>query len=291
MTHSVAEMKTVKQLLVLCSDYLDKRGVAQARRCSEELISDVLGVQRLELYMDFDRPVQSDELQRCRQGLRRLGEHEPWQYVKGSVEFYDCTIKIGPDVLIPRHETEILIDSIIKDLEGKESAKQSLAIWDVCCGSGCIGIALKKRFPQATVVLSDVSPAAVAMARDNAEINDVQVEVREGDMLFPFGGETADLIVCNPPYITTAEYEKLDPEVRDYEPKLALVSGDTGIEFYMRLANEIEGYLRSGGKLCLEIGTGQGEAVERLFKQQGLSGGVVKKDWSGHDRFFLLEIR
>lgn len=291
MTQVTAGMKTVKELLTLCSEYLQKHGVDQARRCSEELISDVLGVDRLALYMDFDRPVQDDELQRCRQGLRRLGEREPWQYVRGSVDFYGCKINVSPDVLIPRNETEILVNMIVEDLEANGKADAPITIWDVCCGSGCIGIALKKRLPEATVVLSDISPAAVVIAAGNATANGVDVEVREGDLLAPFAGEVADVVVCNPPYVTAAEYEGLDPEVRGHEPKLALVSGDTGLEVYERIANEIEGYLHSDSKLWLELGTGQGGSVKSLFERRGLPSGKVENDWSGHDRFFLLEIR
>ncbi|MEM1282057.1 MAG: peptide chain release factor N(5)-glutamine methyltransferase [Chlamydiota bacterium] len=281
-------MKTILDIISLSTEYLENHHVEQPRRESEQLVADVLGVKRIDLYMQFDRPLDEDELQNCREVLRRRAAREPTQYIQGSVEFYDCKIAVSTDVLIPRQETEILVDKIVKSLEGEEL--QDKMFWDVCCGSGCIGIAIKKRFPQLRVVLSDNSPFAVEVAQKNAKENEVDVEVLLGDLMQPFVGEKAHYLVSNPPYISEVEYEKLIPEVRKYEPREALISGSSGLEFYERFAEQLPSYLHSHAKVWFEIGAEQGDGIKKLFEREGYRQISVEKDWSDHDRFFFLEI-
>jgi len=176
------------------------------------------------------------------------------------------------------------------DTVSKEIADQSLVVWDICTGSGCIGVSLKKKNPKAHVVLSDISPAALAVAKQNAMHNEIDVECRLGDLLEPFTGQKADIIVCNPPYISTVEYLDLDSCVKDYEPKLALVGGDHGGEFYKKMEESLENFLRPGGKVFFEIGYRQGNWIFELFSKSVWKQKMVIKDWSGHDRFFFLEI-
>jgi release factor glutamine methyltransferase len=278
-------MKTVQEVLSLSHNYLKGKGIHNARRQAEELLSDALNMTRLQIYMDFDRPLTEDEMDRCRDRLSRRSKGEPLQYIRGEVEFHGCSIKVTPAVLIPRQETELLVAMIVKALEGKDLSQKIL--WDVCCGSGYIGIALKKYFPDLQVFLSDISPEALAIARENAERNGVAVTCLEGDLLKPFGDQKADFVVCNPPYVTEGEYPRLDKEVRDYEPRLALVAGPTGVEFYQRLAHDLKGRLAVDGKLWLEIGTGQGNTIKQIFENAGWENGQVEKDWGGHDRFFF----
>ncbi len=156
-------------------------------------------------------------------------------------------------------------------------------LWDVCTGSGYIGISLKKKHPELTVALSDISPDALALAAENATLNHVDVEILQGDLLAPFKGRKADYFICNPPYISQSEYDNLDSSVRDHEPKLALLGGDRGTEFYERLARELPNYLNPGAKVFFEIGANQADAVKKLFPQ-----GEVHRDWAGHPRFFTL---
>ncbi len=273
-------MKTAHQVLQLCTDHLAQRGVEGPKRQAEELLAGALGIRRLDLYMDLERPLTEPELTRARERLKRRAQGEPLAYIEGVVTFYDAVIEVTPAVLIPRPETELLADRVAK-------RASSGVLWDVCCGSGCIGIALKKAHPELKVVLSDISSEALAVAARNAQRNGVDVELRQGDLLEPFKGEKANFIVCNPPYVTDAEWSQLDRSVRDFEPKKALVGGSDGLDFYRRLARDLEDFLLPDSQVWLEIGTGQGTAVSALF---GALGRVTcDRDWSGHDRFVHLE--
>lgn len=283
-------MKTILEILNLSTEYLQQRNIKNSRRQAEELLGEALGIGRLGLYLEFDRPLNDEELARCRLWLQRRAKGEPLQYISGYVNFFNCRIKVNPDVLIPRQETEILVDKISKELACE--TLENKILWDICCGSGCIGIALKKRFPQLTVCLSDISQAALATTEENAQSNDVQVELVKGDFCKPFKEKEkrADFIVCNPPYISENEHQTLEIEVREYEPKLALVSGKTGLEFYKRLADDLPALLKPHGKAWFEIGDGQGAALHEIFQAPCWKKREVENDWAGHQRFFSLEI-
>jgi release factor glutamine methyltransferase len=269
-------MKTIGEVIHLSSEFLAERKIERSKRFAEDLLSHVLKLKRMDLYLRFDQPIIEEELQRVRELLKRCGRGEPFEYVVGEVEFFGCKIKVDPRVLIPRPETEILVEMVAKQAKG--------VLWDLCTGSGCIGIALKKKIPSLLVTLSDISKDALAVAKENAKINEVDVELLQGDLLVPFQGRKADFIVCNPPYISREEMERLDSSVADFEPKMALFGGERGTEFYERLARELPPYLNKGGKIFLEIGAGQGEALRKLFPK-----GELYFDWAGHPRFFFLE--
>lgn len=282
-------MKTIQEVLNKSAEYLAQKGIQRPRRTVEMFLGDILGLKRVELYMHFDRPLVDSELQRCREGLLRLAKREPVQYVVGEVEFYHCKLSVTPDVLIPRQETELLVDLIATYLSKQNLSNKQL--WDVCCGSGCIGIALKKRFPNLKVILSDVSPAAIEVARLNAKKNDVEVEFLQGDLLQPFVDSSlkADFVVCNPPYVTEEEYATLDPEVRGFEPKIALVAQERGLEHYRCLSTRLKTLLNEEGRGWFELGAGQGQAVKEMFVSAGWPHCGFKSDLAGHDRFFFLE--
>jgi release factor glutamine methyltransferase len=217
------------------------------------------------------------------QGIERLSRGEPLEYLLGEVSFLECRLRVTPDVLIPRPETELLAERITEPLRGVA------VLWDLCAGSGALGIALKKRIPHLCVALADISPKALAVARDNAQRNGVSVSLHEGDLFAPFAGKRADAIVCNPPYVAESEYPSLPPSVRDFEPSLALIGGPTGLTFYERLAKEAPPYLAPGGKLFLEIGATQAESIRKIFSSPLWRCGDSLADWSGRDRFFFLE--
>lgn len=280
-------MKTLLEILTLSTHYLQQHGIQNPRRQAEDLISDALGMQRLNLYLEFDRPLTESELEICRQRLTRRSKGEPLQYIQGDVEFYGCKIFLNKDVLIPRQETEILVDLIVKDLEKEDLIGKSL--WDLCCGSGCIGIALKKRFPLLKVVLSDISIKALELAKKNAKENQIDVQFLHGNLLEPFLGKKTDYLVCNPPYIAEEEFSTLEAEVRHFEPKQALVSGSTGLEIYSHLATDLKKYLTPLAKVWFEIGSTQGSAMYELFPSDQWRTCEVKNDWSGKNRFFFLE--
>jgi release factor glutamine methyltransferase len=286
-------MKTILEVITLSTEYLKKKGIANARRQSEDLVSDVLLLGRVELYTQFEKPLSEKELSICRENLSRRGRGEPLQYIRGMVDFYGCELKVNPHVLIPRQETEIFVDIIAKQLEKDELEYGSLKgkiLFDVCTGSGCMGIALKKKFPDLKVILSDISTHALEIAKQNAVQNCVEVECLIGDFLQPFNGKKCDYFLCNPPYISEKEYETLDAEVKGFEPKLALVSGGSGYEFYEKLAAQLPGFLKSKARGFLEIGRGQGNRILNLFLDQPWKNCRFDADWSSHDRFFFLEI-
>lgn len=280
-------MKTVLELISLSTDFLRNKGIPYPRKSSEELIADALGLSRVDLYLNYDRPIQEEELKKVREALKRSIQGEPWQYIRGFVEFYGCHIKVSQAVLIPRPETEILVDLVVKEIALKDLSQKKLL--DLCAGSGCIGLALKKRFPELQVTLSEISEQAYQLILENSDINDLEVHVIKGDFFKPFENKKFDFIVCNPPYISEKEYEMLDKSVKDFEPKGALCSGPTGLEFYERLAREVGTYLNPGGKLFLEIGYTQGPALKEIFTSPHFKNLNLRKDWAGHDRFFSLE--
>jgi release factor glutamine methyltransferase len=203
------------------------------------------------------------------------------------VEFYGLKLKVTTDVLIPRPETEILVDKIAKSLTDVKGKR----LLDLCTGSGCIGLALKKKFPSLQGSLSDLSSKALDVAKENSKINDVQVEFFQGDLFEPLALQKFDYIICNPPYISESEYADLSKEVRDFEPKEALLAGPSGLEFYQRLSRELPSHLNPGGKVWLEIGASQGASVSALFLDRIWKSCILEKDWSGHDRFISLELQ
>lgn len=281
-------MKTIAEVLTLSSAFLSERNIGRPRRSAEELLSAVLGVKRMDLYLQHDRPLVEGELEKIRALLKRRAFGEPLEQIVGEIEFYHCRLTITSDVLIPRQETEILVDLIAKGLGERSVLGKTL--WDLCTGSGCIGLSLKKAFPDLSVALSDICPKALALAKRNAEANGLQVDLRQGDLLEPFFGEAADYIICNPPYISEAEYAALDPGVRDFEPRQALLAGERGTEFYERIARELPPFLRAGAQIFFEIGAGQGAAVQEIFSALPWRRSRLLKDWAGKDRFFFLEI-
>lgn len=269
-------MKNLQTVLKLAIEFLTKHGVHRPRLTAETLLAHFLKLKRIELYMHFDRPLTEEELVPFREALKRAIKHEPIEYIIGEVEFFGVKLKITPAVLIPRQETEILIDLVAKQLDGSE--KRAL---DLCTGSGCLAVGLKKALPNLEVVAVDLSKEALDLARQNS----CEIEWLHGDLTGPLQGKF-DLVLCNPPYVTSEEYATLDRSVRDFEPKMALDSGPTGYEFYERLAKELPAFLNEGAKVFFEIGTGQGAKVLALFSKGPWAEQKVMPDWAGHDRFF-----
>ncbi len=278
------DITTVRSLLSLMANYLSDRGVPNFRRQAEDILCDTMGKRWSDLPLLREQVLDPAIIDHCRAICRRRGEGEPYQYITGEVDFYGCTIAVSPDVLIPRQETELLVDTIAQSISGR-------VLWDICCGSGCIAIALKKKISSLLVSASDISPAALAVAGKNALANDVQIEFLFGDLLAPFTGRKADIVVCNPPYVSACEYEKLDDGVRLWEPKVALLGGDDNLSFYRRLRDNLPHYLNTGASIWLEIGWNQGDSLRALFSSfPRMKKMSLIKDLSGHDRFFSLEI-
>jgi release factor glutamine methyltransferase len=277
-------MNTVGELLTLMVPYLENRGISPGRREAENILSLFLRCKRVDLYLCWDKPIEEDELLILRHWVKRRVQGEPIEYIAGEIEFFGIRLEISPAVLIPRQETEILTAKIADRI----AHVPTLSLWDLCCGSGAIGLSIKKKFPSLDVTLSDLSLPALEVARHNAQIHNLDVTFLQGDLLEPFAGNKADIIVCNPPYVSEKEYVTMDTSVRLFEPKEALVGGEDGLLFYRRLACEAVDMLKEGGELILEIGYRQGEALFEIFADWKKK--EIEHDWSGKDRFLFVSL-
>jgi release factor glutamine methyltransferase len=277
------------ELLRWTAEYLGEKGFHNARLNGEILLSGVLGVKRLDLYLQFDRPLRPEELAEFKARLLRRAKREPLQYIEGEAHFRDLRLRVDPRVLIPRPETERLVQRVLDWAAGRPG----LAAADVGTGSGAIALALATEGPFDRVVATDVEPGALEAARANHALAapEAAVEFRLGDGLAPLAGERFDALVSNPPYVGTAERASLDTEVRDWEPAAALFAGEDGLEVIRRLVAGAPSVLRPGGLLALEIGVGQGSAVAELVRAAGGFGAPrVEKDLAGRDRIVLAEL-
>lgn len=281
-------MRPLGEVLTLSIQYLKDKKVPRPRLVAESFISHVLGLKRMDLYLHFECPLKEDELLCIRSFLKRAAFFEPPEYIIQEVEFYGLVLPISPDVLIPRQETEILVDKAASFIQKKGS--NGKVLFDVCAGSGCIGLSLKNKFPGLSIFLSDLSGPALTVCQKGALKNGVEACFLQGDLLTPFSGKRADYLFCNPPYISNKEYADLEISVREFEPKMALVGGETGLEFYKRLSQDLPGCLNPGANVFLEIGHEQGRAVSEIFSNPCWIRKELVQDWAGKDRFFFLEI-
>jgi release factor glutamine methyltransferase len=281
----VESVCSVVKSLNQASSYLASRGITHPRQDAEDLLSSVLGLSRSSLYLDG--AIDNETYNLYFEKVIRRGHGEPLQYIIGSTFFYGAFLELTPDVLIPRPETELLVERVVNTLIDEEVKGKIL--WDMCTGSGCIAIALKKRFPQLIVMASDRCHAALEVAKKNAKINGVEIAFFEGDLFAPFEGKKCDYFVCNPPYVAQGELKNLDSEVKDFEPHIALHGGISGLDFYKRIAKELQKFLSPLGRAWLEIGSGQGKKITSLFAQEGFKKMQIGKDYAGLHRFFSLE--
>ena len=266
---------------------LQKAGVLGAKREAKELISLALNCRYSDIGLWPNQKISEDQQKQLSLFVERRLSREPFAYIASQVEFLDCNIDVGSEVLIPRQETEILVDRIV-DLLKKEDLSGKI-LWDMCTGSGCIGIAIKKKFPQLKVVLIDVCSKALALAKRNSEKNGVDVECVLSNFFTELKGKKADYFICNPPYVTKEEYEDLEPEVKDYEPKKALVALNEGLEFYELLSQQLYDFLNPSGKAWFELGKGQIKKISTWFLTPKWKNVTSSSDYSGIDRFFFLE--
>jgi release factor glutamine methyltransferase len=281
---------TIVELLPRATEYLKGKGVSEPRLNAELLLAGVFGLKRLDLYLQFDRPLQSEELAEFRARLQRRARREPLQYIEGEAAFRDLRLQVDRRVLIPRPETEVLVGEVL----AWARERSALHALDVGTGSGAIALSLATEGPFERVVAVDVSPEALQVARANhqALAPAVPVEFRGGSGFGPVAGERFDVIVSNPPYIAEGERAALEPEVREWEPSQALFSGATGLELIERLIADSPSHLRPGGLLALEIGAEQIERVSRLVRQTGVYHEPrVRRDLAGRDRIVLAELR
>jgi len=279
---------TIQKLLNWTTEYLTNKGVDSPRLSSELLLSHALGLKRIELYTQFGKQVHQQQLDLLHDLVKRAGLHEPVAYLTGKTEFYSLELAITADCMIPRPETELLTQRAIEFLRTRDGIQY---VCDLCTGSGCIAVAIAKNFPEARVTAMDITAAALEVAARNVKKHHLTEHVRLlcGDLFEPIIQQLDvnqfDLIVCNPPYVSTAEYENLDNNIKDYEPESALLAGADGMDVYRRIIEKVDKFLKAGAALMLEIGYVQGPAVTEMLEQTGSFAEIkIEKDSHDNDR-------
>lgn len=297
---------TIGKLIEWTRGFFEKKGIPQPRLEAEILLAHVLGIERIDLYMRYEQPV--DEAQRAafRELVRRRAEREPTRYLTGGCEFMSLAMKVTPACLIPRPETELLVEEVLRlagaprrpaaaAVAGASSAQAPapVSVIDLCTGCGCIAVSLAVYLPQARVTATDISAEALEVAHINAEAHGVaeRVTLLQGDLYEPLDAadaQPADFLVANPPYVPEADWAGLAPEIRQHEPRAALVAGPAGTEIVARILKGAPAYLRPGGRLLVEIGSEQGGAIlEQAAAVRGLAEARIIKDYAGLDRILL----
>lgn len=287
----VAHVRLI-EVIQRSATFLAERGVESPRLQVEWILAHTLKVQRLQLYLQFERELGDAELDGIREAVRRRGRREPLQHVLGTTSFCGLEFAVGPEALVPRPETELLAERGWQWLAGREWGDARPRVLDWGTGTGCLAVTLSVRAPGADVVAVDVSAAAVALARGNVVRHGVEARVRvlegEGCSALPEGA-CFDLVVSNPPYIPSGEIAGLQPEVRDHDPHLALDGGVDGLDLYRRLASELVPRLAPGGAVLLEFGDGQAAALGELLRRAGWIVAECHRDYSGRERFLLAQ--
>ena len=282
MTRAETERWTVLKILRWTTDYFRGKEITSARLDAELLLSATLGMDRVALYVNFERPLDASELSSYREKVKRRAGREPIQYILAETEFWSLPFQVNPAVLIPRADTEVLVEEALQRING------CATVLDVGTGSGAVAVALAHEKPEIRVTALDCSEDALAVARGNARRNAVAERVfcLAGDLQsLPPG--PFDMIVSNPPYIPTRDWEQLMPEVRDHEPRLALDGGADGLEAYRRIAVQAVQVLSPGGWLLVEVGIGQAADVNALFRAAGLEEVTQRDDYAGIPRVVM----
>jgi release factor glutamine methyltransferase len=276
----VTEAWTVARLLAWTTQDFKALGLHSPRLDAELLLSHALGCDRVRLYMDMPRPLEQSELDAVRALVIRRRKREPVAYIVGRKEFYRHELEVTPDVLVPRPETELLVDRARELLPAEASGAL-----DLCTGSGAVAIALALERPELRVDATDVSEAALAVAARNVERHALQARValHHGDLFEPLpAGARYPVITANPPYVAEADWPGLAPELRLHEPAVALLAGAEGLDVLRRICEDAPDFLEPGGALLLEVGQGQARAVGELLAQQGsFEPAVSHKDLAG----------
>lgn len=280
-------MLTIREIKQKTEAFFEQKGVPNPKLDTDLLIAHALGIQRLQIYLDLDRPLTDPQLDSLRPMVKRRGNREPLQYILGTVQFMGLELKVDSRALIPRHETEELVEL----LQERFSNAAPKRILDLGTGSGALALALATCYPDAEVVAVDISSEALGLAKENADILGLteRITFYEGSWLDPLPeGQCFDWIVSNPPYLTESEMTSAEPEVVNYEPHSALVSGSEGMNDLETLFAQAPTYLNEGGLLALETGIAQKDALDTLSQGAGLQG-ISLEDLSGRPRFYFAK--
>ncbi|NQU42517.1 peptide chain release factor N(5)-glutamine methyltransferase [bacterium] len=278
----------IKDAIARSAQWLGERGIESPRLDAEVLLGHIVGMSRLDLYLAWDRPLSEDEKVRYRQDLKRRADHEPVAYIIGHREFYSIDFEVNRHVLIPRPETELLVDTVLEAIETLQESRpeKMLRLADVGTGSGSIAVALAHTLPEIEIVATDTSRAALDTACRNAERNEVAdcIDFRLASILEGVEGPL-EIVASNPPYIPESDRDTLPPDVVKHEPTGALFSGPDGLEAIRELIPQAAERLVSGGFLIFEIGQGQGDAVRDLIRGDGCyEEPEVRPDYQGIER-------
>ncbi|MFC1584384.1 peptide chain release factor N(5)-glutamine methyltransferase [Fibrobacterota bacterium] len=290
----MAELSLI-EILNKTAEHFKKKGIRNPRLDAQLLLATALKLNRIDLYLNYDRPLSKGELDAMREMVRRRSAREPLQHILGRVQFRELILNVDKRALVPRQETELLIDHV-KDVEHQlETAghpRKDLTALDVGVGSGAVYLSIKREIPQITTFGVELSADALALARENAELNTLKLDdnLVQGDTFQPFApGQKWDLIVSNPPYVSRQEFDTLDPEVKFWDPPSALIGGDTGTEYPAKLIRESFDRTCSGGFLIMEIGEEQGSFLVEEARRCRWEVSRVKRDYNGKERFLILK--
>jgi release factor glutamine methyltransferase len=320
---------TVLEAIQKSADFLAKKGVEPSRLQAELLLAHLLRLPRMKLYLNFERGLTPAETDALRESVKRRGQREPLQHIVGSTSFCGFEIAVNRNALVPRPETEMLAEAGWTFLAEHRSPTRRVEIeqplragsetdaptaLDFGTGTGCIAIALASKCPHAKITALDVSPEALALAKQNTAANNVaeRIEFLQGDGFGALTGRWGehprepkeenqagspgvsphpfDLIISNPPYIPSAEIAALQPEVRDFDPRAALDGGADGLDFYRQLAAEAKPFLKPDGKIMLEFGDGQADGVKAIFEAEKWIVEAVQEDYSHRARILVARI-
>ena len=268
---------TYREAVEFGTKSLTDAGVPDAALDAWYLLQMVCRIERSYYYVHGEEDITQDAQKEYEIAVQKRAEHIPLQYIVGEQEFMGLRFKVNSNVLIPRQDTETLVEQVLKIV------KPGMKVLDLCTGSGCVLISVLKNAPELTGMGSDISKTALLVAKENAKLHEVDAEWVRSD-LFDNITETFDVIMANPPYIPTGEILSLMPEVRDFEPESALDGGADGLDFYRKIAGQVKDYLNPGGYVYMEIGYDQGEAVSELMRNAGFTEVEVIKDLARNDR-------
>jgi release factor glutamine methyltransferase len=280
---------TVLDIIKWGTDYLADKGFDEARLNIELLLSATLSLKRFDLYVKYDQPLKKEELERFKVLLKRRLAHEPIQYILGRTNFYSIELKVDQRALIPRPETETLVETIIEHCKTHLSQKEDVYILDIGTGSGCIDVAIAKFVKNSSITSIDKSKDAIELALENATLTgtEKQIEFMEMDFLRlekNSFGKKFDIVVSNPPYVSQSAAEVLDADVKEFEPAIALSDGADGLTFFRKISQMAHLLLNTGGWVFVESSFDQAKNVENIFHEAGGCELQIKKDLSGIDR-------
>lgn len=277
------EVWSIRRVLTWAGDDLRRRGNETARLDVELLLGRVLGLDRIGLILQAERPLAARELAAFRELFKRRRSGEPVAYLLGEREFYGHALRVDARVLIPRPDSERLVEVALERTRARNMLGAAL---DLCTGSGCIAIAFARQRPTWSVTASDISGDALAVATENAHRTGAIRNLRlvQGSLFAAVAGQRFDLITANPPYIASAELAELPLDVRDFEPRLALDGGVDGLDLVREIATQAPAHLTTGGLLALEIGADQGPRALEILRAQGYLAPELARDLGGRDR-------